>query len=107
MGAVVVRGKWSQTRGQLDRNFFGARAQSGLRRVAVVAAAVCGGHSSRSRHNIWFAVARAERRPPRRSIRDGQKAPASESGRYRGGRNPRGRGKPLPYKGGLRDEARG
>jgi len=27
---------------------------------------------------------RGKRRPPRRSIRDGQKAPASEGGRYKG-----------------------
>jgi hypothetical protein len=38
-----------------------------------------------------------ERRPPRRTVRDGQKAPASEGGRYKGKRE----GEPLPYSGML------
>jgi hypothetical protein len=46
-----------------------------------------------------------EKRPPRKTIRDGQKGPAAEGGRYSGRKRARGRGEPRPYKGKMGTKA--
>ncbi len=113
--------RWAMGAGWFERNgrkpgedwigdFLEEVRKGDLRDHAFVGAAVCGERFLHDRRILFFADGLAKGVRSVKVIGDEQKAPASESGRYKGSRNPIGRGPsrglrasdPLPYNGDLR-----